>query len=190
MYEHDNTFHWQQAKDVANAWQEFFGPAGLGPLPDEIRYFCCAQFVVRRWHIQQHPRQFYLQVRADACNRYRHQSRRLVHLMLNYSFWAIRGAVQVNSCMSGRVMFKHAHCRQLVLQAIHWLDTSPWRGAINPRYSRGLVFETLWHIIMGEEPVMEDPDKKECAVYKCNSSNPTGNKGISRGRNTFSTRHD
>lgn len=53
------------------------------------------------------------------------------------------------------------------MQAIHWLDNSPWRGAINPRYSRGLVFETLWHVIMGQQPVMEDPEKKECQVYDC-----------------------
>ena len=62
VYEHDNTFHWQQAKDVANAWEEFFGPAGLGPLPAEVRYFCCAQFVTRKEQIRRHPRSFYLQV--------------------------------------------------------------------------------------------------------------------------------
>ena len=83
MYEHDNTFHWQQAKDVANAWGEFFGPAGLGSLPDEIRYFCCAQFVVRRRHIQRHPREFYLQVKRDACNSLGTQTGWLSHVMLN-----------------------------------------------------------------------------------------------------------
>lgn len=62
VYEHDDTFRWQQAKDVADAWREFFGPAGLGPLPAEIRYFCCAQFVVRKLQIQRLPHSFYLKV--------------------------------------------------------------------------------------------------------------------------------
>jgi len=44
VYLPNNTYHYWQATDVVIAWETFFEPAGLGPIPKEIRYYCCAQF--------------------------------------------------------------------------------------------------------------------------------------------------
>jgi hypothetical protein len=110
VYVQNNTMHYRQAKDVAQAWENFFEPAGLGPLPKEIRYYCCAQFAVRKEQIMRLPREFYL-------------------------------------------------------KAIYWLDNSDYKG--NARYTRGLIMETLWHIIMGEAPVLETPKGRECQIYRC-----------------------
>lgn len=188
MYEHDNTFHWQQAKDVANAWREFFGPAGLGPLPDEIRYFCCAQFVVRKRHIQRHPREFYLQVSLLVDIHSCWLSNLSFPILMIHKLSGVRAC---KTACQAKLTYKKSKCRhRKSLQAIHWLDTSPWRGAINPRYSRGLVFETLWHVIMGEQPVMEDPHKKECEVYNCSPIGAANNRAIARERRGHSNRRD
>lgn len=59
---HLEAFHYQQATDVAAAWASFFEPRGFGSLPDEIRYYCCAQFVVGRETIRSRPQSFYVEV--------------------------------------------------------------------------------------------------------------------------------
>jgi len=40
-------------------YDEFLGPAGFGPMPSEVEYYCCGQFAVSRQNIQAHNRSFY-----------------------------------------------------------------------------------------------------------------------------------
>ncbi len=68
LYASGDVFHYRQASDIAAAWREFFGPAGLGPVPDEIRYMCCAQFVVPKSKIRFRSREFYLKVSIYTIN--------------------------------------------------------------------------------------------------------------------------
>ena len=63
-YDAGEEFHYRLASAVAAAWRDFFEPAGFGPVPDEIRYYCCAQFFVTKDRLVRHPRSFYLKVRA------------------------------------------------------------------------------------------------------------------------------
>ena len=122
VYDHDNTFHWQQAKDVANAWQEFFGPAGLGTLPEEVHYFCCAQFVVRKEHIRSRPRKFYLQVSLSiAWER--------THWLLLYGCIAARPGMKLRLQQQRALLQRNESCvgdylGQVVYEYIHSLQTS------------------------------------------------------------------
>ena len=61
-YVDQQAYHYRQAGDVLFAWLSVYGPAGLGPVPEAIQYYCCAQFVVTKARIQKFPREFYLQV--------------------------------------------------------------------------------------------------------------------------------
>lgn len=61
VYLREEEFQFRQASNVALAWEEFLGPAGLGDVPGEIQYFCCGQFAVTRERIMLLPRNFYLQ---------------------------------------------------------------------------------------------------------------------------------
>lgn len=113
LYLSDDVFHYRQSLDVANAWTEFFEPAGLGPLPEEIRYMCCAQFVVPKSKIMLRPREFYL-------------------------------------------------------QAIHWLEHTSMQFHNSAKYSRGLIYETIWHILFGEESFLPYPDQSQrCTLFGC-----------------------
>ena len=49
-----------RAEWLSAAWDTFFGPAGLGKIPEEVRCSVTAEFFVTRERIQAHPREFYL----------------------------------------------------------------------------------------------------------------------------------
>jgi hypothetical protein len=66
VYLREEEFQFRQASNVALAWEEFLGPAGLGDVPGEIQYFCCGQFAVTRERIMLLPRNFYLQVSSSG----------------------------------------------------------------------------------------------------------------------------
>lgn len=61
-FDSEGSYRYRQALEVKLAWEQFFGPAGLGPMPPEVQYYCCAQFLVTSERIQHLPREFYLQV--------------------------------------------------------------------------------------------------------------------------------
>ena len=46
---------------VSRAWDEYLGPAGLGPKPEKIRTSVAAEMFVTAEAIRKHPRSFYLQ---------------------------------------------------------------------------------------------------------------------------------
>lgn len=48
MYDFWNMFVWLQQVEGLRAFDRLFGPMGVGPLPDEADFVCCAQFVVDR----------------------------------------------------------------------------------------------------------------------------------------------
>ena len=50
---------WLQQSSFARAYDRFFGPYGLGPMPDTMHYVCCAQFLVSRDRILARGRTFY-----------------------------------------------------------------------------------------------------------------------------------
>ena len=57
---------------VRRAWEELFGPAGLGPLPDAIRASVAAEMFVTADAVRAHPREFYLQAlqwMVDSCGK-------------------------------------------------------------------------------------------------------------------------
>jgi len=57
------------------------------------------------------------------------------------------------------------------LQVIYWSDHSNYK--YNPRYTRGLIMETLWHMVMGEPAILPTPLGRECQIYKCNNQTNT-----------------
>ena len=48
VYDFWNMFVWLQQVEGLRAFDRLFGPLGVGPLPDEADFVCCAQFVVDR----------------------------------------------------------------------------------------------------------------------------------------------
>lgn len=58
-YEYFEAFLWLQAMQIVRGYDHFFGPAGLGPMPDMIKFTCCSQFLVTRETIRFRPRKFY-----------------------------------------------------------------------------------------------------------------------------------
>ena len=48
VYDFWNMFVWLQQVEGLRAFNRLFGPLGVGPLPDEADFVCCAQFVVDR----------------------------------------------------------------------------------------------------------------------------------------------
>ena len=52
-FEPDRLFAWKLFSARAQAWREFFGPAGLGVMPDEVVHTCCSQFAVQKMRIVQ-----------------------------------------------------------------------------------------------------------------------------------------
>ena len=50
-----------QVRYNIKAFDEFFGRAGLGRMPDSITWMCCAQFAVTKQAIMQRSRTFYIQ---------------------------------------------------------------------------------------------------------------------------------
>ena len=47
---------------VAQVWNQTFA-AEIGPLPSELKAPCCAEFMVVRERILNHPREFYIHLR-------------------------------------------------------------------------------------------------------------------------------
>ena len=50
-----------QVRYNIKAFDEFFGRAGLGTMPDSITWMCCAQFAVTKQAMMQRSRTFYIQ---------------------------------------------------------------------------------------------------------------------------------
>ena len=68
-YDYQGTSHWLQAEYVALMWDHFFGPLGLGPMPDYLSFVCCGQFAVTKERILAHSRKFWeLNLHAQAFN--------------------------------------------------------------------------------------------------------------------------
>lgn len=54
------------------------------------------------------------------------------------------------------------------LQAMEWLHDDSWHSALSLNYSRGLVFETLWHVVFGREAVLQiPPHEQQCDILGC-----------------------
>ena len=53
---------WHQWKAGQQFYDELLGPAGLGPMPNRIEFYCCSQFAVTRDRIKARPRKFYTDV--------------------------------------------------------------------------------------------------------------------------------
>ena len=51
VYPHWETHKWIEMVAMAQSWDNFFGPAGLGPFPEKLVFPCCAQFAVRKERI-------------------------------------------------------------------------------------------------------------------------------------------
>jgi hypothetical protein len=47
---------------ILMSWTEFFGPLGLGPVPNQIRASVGGEMFVTKDRIQSHPREFYLRM--------------------------------------------------------------------------------------------------------------------------------
>ena len=53
-----------QWTSMARAFDKFFGLHDFGPMPDQIRYVCCAQFVVGAPRIRTRSKAFYEAAKA------------------------------------------------------------------------------------------------------------------------------
>ncbi|DBA98269.1 TPA: hypothetical protein ACH3X1_001191 [Trebouxia sp. C0004] len=58
-YPYFEAYMWHQGMATRQFYDEFLGPAGFGPMPSEVEYYCCGQFAVSRQKIQAHNRSFY-----------------------------------------------------------------------------------------------------------------------------------
>ena len=63
LYEYWPRWEAQRAEWIAKAWDHFFGPAGLGAMPQKIRAATTAEFFVTKERIRLRPKEFYLQAR-------------------------------------------------------------------------------------------------------------------------------
>jgi len=60
-YDPEETFHWCQQEANVHAYDNFFGRAGLGAMPDIVRFPCCSQFAVTREAVHLRSRFFWQQ---------------------------------------------------------------------------------------------------------------------------------
>lgn len=59
-YDYWASWEYRRAEYVSKAWDNFFGQAGFGEMPERLRMWLVGEFFVRRENIRLRPREFYL----------------------------------------------------------------------------------------------------------------------------------
>ena len=67
-FEPDRLFAWRLFGARAQAFREFLGPAGLGPMPDSVTHTCCSQFAVQKMRVVQRGLAFFEGLQAYLRN--------------------------------------------------------------------------------------------------------------------------